>query len=42
MDLLLSLINITKTLSNVLAAVAAVLPAKGRTEGGEGKSVCGV
>lgn len=37
MDLLLSLINITKTLSNVLAAVAVVLPAKGRMEGGRRK-----
>lgn len=41
MDFLLSLINITKSLSNVLTAVAAVLSAEGRTEGerGEGK-VC--
>lgn len=33
MDLLLSLINITKSLSNVLTAVATVPSAEGRMEG---------
>lgn len=33
MDLLLSLINITKSLSNALAAVATVPSAEGRMEG---------
>lgn len=37
MDLLLSLINITKSLSNVLAAVATVLSAEGRMEGDKEK-----
>lgn len=35
MDLLLSLINITKSLSNALTAVATVLSAERRMEGGE-------
>lgn len=35
MDLLLSLINITKSLSNALAAVATVPSAERRMEGGE-------
>lgn len=35
MDLLLSLINITKSLPNVIAAVATVPSAEGRMEWGE-------